>query len=281
MSEKPREMTDDEIEDLVNESRIEGYFLHMDWPQTAPGAPGCWFGGDPNLPPDIEWPSYGEFINDEDEAFEPMLFLAQVNCAELPVIEHRPEIPQSGTLFFFHDVSFYSGDDAHKGTVIYVDEDVSNYPSRVPPKIGKLAHYLAEYFQLYDEDRLDEGRLRLDRWPMLPQLHYVWAHRRMNLDAKTQHRYTEKWSELTYYEIEDVKAFSKQPISRPFSKHRLFCDKSTTTKIDDPDWIQLAYFSAKSIRANFGTNDVGLSFDVRKRDACNRDFGEVLIGRGD
>jgi uncharacterized protein YwqG len=52
------------------------------------------FGGDPDLPPDFEWPSY------EGKAHE---FLAQIDLSSLP----RPlsnELPESGWLVFFYEV---------------------------------------------------------------------------------------------------------------------------------------------------------------------------------
>lgn len=61
------------------------------------GMPGCWFGGRPTLPPEIDWPVYvhnGHAI--------PMHFLAQFDCASLPKLEEYP-MPESGTVMFFYE----------------------------------------------------------------------------------------------------------------------------------------------------------------------------------
>ena len=57
------------------------------------------FGGVPDLPPDLPWPSAGEGEEDEGGAQYP-LFLAQINLAELPPVPESP-LPDRGLLYFF------------------------------------------------------------------------------------------------------------------------------------------------------------------------------------
>lgn len=76
-----------------------------------------YIGGLPRLPPDMAWPAIEKF-----ERYS-LTFLAQIDLAELPVIDTSP-LPRSGTLFFFADttdeapepgdcrVLYYAGDTA-------------------------------------------------------------------------------------------------------------------------------------------------------------------------
>jgi uncharacterized protein YwqG len=50
-------------------------------------------GGHPDLPKDVEWPTYGDDV--------PMCFLAQIECSELAAVDVRGELPHDGTLVFF------------------------------------------------------------------------------------------------------------------------------------------------------------------------------------
>lgn len=51
------------------------------------------FGGEPDLPPDLAWPSVGG---------EPLVFVAQLDLAELAGFEEAAELPREGLLAFFY-----------------------------------------------------------------------------------------------------------------------------------------------------------------------------------
>lgn len=60
----------------------------------------------------------------------PMFFLAQINLATIPPSVELPNVPKTGTLFFFWDPLLGTSD----CKVIYVDERVSKYPPRQMPE---------------------------------------------------------------------------------------------------------------------------------------------------
>lgn len=58
------------------------------------------FGGEPDLPPDVEW-----FTNPTTGA--PLSFVAQLNFAELKAFDIDNQLPDQGILYFFYDVEAF------------------------------------------------------------------------------------------------------------------------------------------------------------------------------
>src|SRR4051794_39588709 len=56
------------------------------------------FGGDPDLPPNVPWPSTGD-PRDPKSRFSN--FIAQINFAELPPLSSPSPLPPSGVLYLF------------------------------------------------------------------------------------------------------------------------------------------------------------------------------------
>jgi len=105
----------------------------------APGAPGCWFGGKPTLPPDIPWPM---FASRHYPYATPMHFIFQINLACFPLALQLPKLPPKGTLFFFFNIIFDvepwgSIESGARMKLIYVSDDVSTCPTREMPPIPK------------------------------------------------------------------------------------------------------------------------------------------------
>ncbi len=140
-------LTDDEIEAWMARRRQPAIaMLHTAKPDDE-GTPGCWFGGDPTLPPDVEWPIYKH----RQSGLElPHHFLAQINLAYVPQVLGLPPLPKKGTLFVFYEQRLapigifdeeatpplQSGEGAR---VIFVDHDTSTYPTRRPPPMPDLS----------------------------------------------------------------------------------------------------------------------------------------------
>lgn len=91
------------------------------------GTPGCWLGGRPRLPEDIEWP----YVLRDEEPFYPMHFVAQFDLAQLPTSFAQTGLPAQGSLLFF--ASYLEDVEYGNSTVIYLEEDVSEAPLRAPP----------------------------------------------------------------------------------------------------------------------------------------------------
>ncbi|MEM6891170.1 MAG: DUF1963 domain-containing protein [Pseudomonadota bacterium] len=120
--------------------------------QEQPGAPGCWVGGEPTLPPDMEWPHY-----DKQGLMIPMHFFGQINLAHLPMMPDYPEMPTEGTLFYFVEpITGLFDCDNRVVKVIYAPGDVSGFePVKMPelPDFVRMAeeggyevmHYYLDY----------------------------------------------------------------------------------------------------------------------------------------
>jgi Domain of unknown function (DUF1963) len=99
----------------------------------APGEQvAAYLGGDPLLPPDVEWPEW--------EGHGPLSFVAAVDCGEVPTHELDIPLPTSGALLFFYSdglgdntVAYTDPESVIHGTrVIYVPADAETAPRRAP-----------------------------------------------------------------------------------------------------------------------------------------------------
>ena len=138
--------TREEMENRLKAETCRGVQFYKTVYADTPGAPGCWIGGEPTLPPDIDWPTYTE-----DDLTVPMHFLGQINLAEVAKFDHLPEMPTTGTLFFFYDTIYapVSGTMGQQGSqVIYVPEDVSVYPPRPTPRFPTIETEYVSYWYL-------------------------------------------------------------------------------------------------------------------------------------
>lgn len=88
------------------------------------------FGGEPDLPPDVEW-----FTNPTTGA--PLSFVAQLNFAELKAFDIDNQLPDQGILYFFYDVeAFPWGFDPKNGAgsrVYFYDGQVEQLEKRPSP----------------------------------------------------------------------------------------------------------------------------------------------------
>jgi uncharacterized protein YwqG len=121
-----------EIEELIEQSKHDGFLLRKTLRPNDKAASGCWFGGEPTLPPEIEWP----YTQSKEFPPIPLHFAAQIDLSAIPLSDKHPEMPRTGTLFFFIDPIYGPAYDYSQNTtrVIYVAGDVSkNAPRQMPP----------------------------------------------------------------------------------------------------------------------------------------------------
>lgn len=129
-----QELSQAQLDEMLAKARRPGLAMMKTLTPDAEGAQGCWLGGEPTLPPEIEWPFRYSEIQQESI---PLHFLAQINLASVPRLEGLPELPENGTLFFFYDAVL--GDPEKEETrVIFVPGDVQGYPYRPMPPIPQL-----------------------------------------------------------------------------------------------------------------------------------------------
>ncbi len=136
--------TDVELAEMLKNARRPGILLLKSTHPDDEGLPGCWLGGEPNLPPEIDWP----MVETEDPEYPegphgvPMHFIGQLDLALLPRREGMPALPQRGTLFFFYDPVHGPVYDPFNGfeRVIYVEGDVSDFQPRAMPDMPPIDH---------------------------------------------------------------------------------------------------------------------------------------------
>ncbi|MEM1276886.1 MAG: DUF1963 domain-containing protein [Pseudomonadota bacterium] len=155
MTNSPTEPTQTEIDAMLFRCRRPGILLNKTLRPDDPGLPGCWLGGRPTLPPEIEWPVEHEL---------PMRFLAQIDLSQIPPVAFYPEMPRTGTLFFFYEPVFsdYMNDPAYGHRVIYVDAEVSHHKPREVPPMPEVAR---EYDEYDEAERREYSRWHFDLLP--------------------------------------------------------------------------------------------------------------------
>lgn len=145
MADEPLEP--DMLADMISAATHPALLLVKTLFAKMEGAPGCWLGGLPTLPPEIDWPwkTKSDPTYEQAEEFEendldwpdlwpqyPLHFIAQINLASVPLANH-PLMPKSGTLFFFFDYLDHLEKTPGSIKVIHVDGDVSDHPERQMP----------------------------------------------------------------------------------------------------------------------------------------------------
>lgn len=141
-------MTPDGIDAALFRARVPAIAMLRTPKATDPGTPGCWFGGEPTLPPEIPGPIY-EYRNGElGIALDiPMHFLVQINLDYLPRVLGLPQLPEIGTLFAFFDPAFaaaYEGEDLKLGKgcrLIYSEAPTLSHARRGPPPMPDLSGF--------------------------------------------------------------------------------------------------------------------------------------------
>ena len=135
------------------------YVLRPTYPPTPEEfAQPTYFGGHPELPSDAEWP--------RTENGTPMMFLAQVDLADLPRDLNLPEenlpeldqLPRTGRLWFFAELAEWGAyEEAPDGIRVLFDPAPRGLAKRSPPE-DLTGHYQDNLLYVWDEDQFPERR---------------------------------------------------------------------------------------------------------------------------
>jgi hypothetical protein len=158
-----------------------------------------YLGGLPRLPAEMPWPEI-----EKHERF-PLTFLAQIDLAELPVVEASP-LPRSGTLYFFADTHADSPEPTDC-SVLYYAGDTARVPIRDVPAGTRAAG--------------DDG----GTWPWLPQ-DSVWA--------RAGFRFPLTFSVFDSYRDYTIQEGAKHPPTRNRSVHEQLTGAEFTRRFGAP-----------------------------------------------
>jgi uncharacterized protein YwqG len=150
------------------------------------------FGGIPDLPGGVKWPSYVRRVEDPrsgqvSRASAALDFVGQLRLADVPPGVLPPECPTSGLLSFFYDrvEQPWGFDPADRGggQVLYHPESVNVLPTLPPPELRARATracavQLAAEWTLLDPDMVPEREPAhddvIDRWDEVMQVMSRW-----------------------------------------------------------------------------------------------------------
>ena len=158
---------------------LEKYVLNSIWITTKPSDEAKFklgeskIGGSPHLPPDFQWPKWGD---------KPLAFLAQFNLEHVSSYDAQSLLPPSGMLYFFHeggnDVWGFDPKDKDGFRVVHYPGDVSGLKAVPLPdsleKDGMIfgpckltfektkSYPLGEYLDALDEQVSFEGEKTRD-----------------------------------------------------------------------------------------------------------------------
>lgn len=138
-------------------SALNAVYLKRHWPVGTPYHGNSHFGGLPSLPAHTPWPRH-------ESNNQPLHFLAQIDCAEMPNPETPTPLPPDGMLFFFADINSDMdwGDGTKTTRVLYVPA-----ARQVAPK-SPAPHDLAEIGHNEGEDTGDYARPSIKTYPFWP-----------------------------------------------------------------------------------------------------------------
>lgn len=207
------------------------------------------FGGFPDLPPDMDWPSAGG---------KPLIFAAQYNLAEVHRADRMNPLPDRGMLYFFlagDDLLWGAPRDAVSFQVLYRDVD----PSGLRPAI-------------YPDDLPREAcppeqgiRFRLEK--TLP-------------DVEVSEEMDALWYDLMdqLYELEERSATHHQAFGQPLSLEAdVFATCRRQTGKETPDWVLLLQMdSDEELEMAWGRFGI-LSFCISREDLLTGRFDEACL----
>ena len=132
------------LDQFKSQTRVE----LLAWPSNAQDTL-SWYGGAPQMPQSIAWPQGPD---------GPMLFLAQLNCAEIPHDLWGGAGPQAGWLLFFISASWQDAqrEAGYQTKVIYIEEIG---PAREAPRVSEV-----DWLRGVQAQAAETGNL--PRWPV-------------------------------------------------------------------------------------------------------------------
>jgi len=250
-----------DIEEIIERAKVDGFMLQKTQRPDDPGAEGCWFGGKPTLPEDIEWPwTKGAY----QQPSIPLHFIAQIKLDSVPWHDGLPEMPHTGTLFFFADTLFgpaaeYRNDSAK---IIYVPQDVLDVPEcSMPSGFPRNTGELPFKSHLYGDGRTAEYR----KWnfEFVPRIAYnCW---KCQDYLKITEGFPEALGKKIYEEEERL-------LKTSFSTHCMFAGphpRNPNERVEPYTWTTekiplLGMADDDELGFSIGICDYGLVFNIAK-----------------
>ena len=233
-------MSRDEIDAILFRKRMPAIAMLRTAEQSTKGTPGCWFGGSPTLPAEIEWPIF-DYVDGATTYHIPMHFLVQFNLALVPRGVGLPRLPRNGTLFVFLDPEVAAwGDRADsagmtRGTglrVIHVSKDVSDCPRRAPPPMPDMSDLIE-----WEVSPAYQGTQSFRYWPFEFAVMDTYAYSDDPLIPNSIPVRIDGMAERLYALAEErddalttqVGGYPSHPIRRAVRKHYIFGATNKTT----------------------------------------------------
>lgn len=271
------------------------------------GTPGCWFGGQPTLPTEIDWPIY-KYPYEPYEGFSvPMHFLAQINLQLLPRVLGLPELPPSGTIFIFFEPTIATLEPdapkevpcAHLGRaskVIYCAGDVSDLPERhplpmpdFPDDIARLRFHHGDSYPRWPFDYVVVDTIAGDVEHHGPG----YLDKRMRFDRQQQHALRAKigWKRNATLRGQTIGDDVVVPVHTIFgASQEIYRHTERNLKRQSyghfpaltSDHILLFRFAADGeIGHAFTLGDHGAGYWIKRRDLEQKNFNDVVVWKDD
>lgn len=236
-----------EAEKEITETLVPCLIIETTEEKVATGA--SKFGGFPDLPPDLDWPS---------TAGKPLTFAAQFNLVEIHQADRMNSLPDRGMLYFFvagEDLLWEASLDAVSFQVLYQDVDPSDlqptiYPDDLPREICPPEQGI---------------RFRLEK--TLP-------------DVEAPQEMDAIWYDLMdqLYELEERPAIHHQAFGQPLSLETdVFETCRRQTGKENSDWVLLLQMdSDEELERAWGPFGI-LSFCISREDLLAGRFDEACL----
>lgn len=216
---------------MMKQAYRPGIILNKMSRADEPGAEGCWLGGEPTLPPEVEWP----WLMVDGKEMVPMHHLAQINLAQLPRSNPYP-VPNSGTLFFFYAPvisPIYSIDGA---VIIYTDTELTAVNPRVMPEFPDLNSIDDDPYFPSEYENKQVPLKRYSRWNI--DFLEIESYETPLLDFREAYLSAREFNEDQFEEVErktSVRVLDEPGGLSDFSQHHMFASRGA----QEPEGIRI------------------------------------------
>lgn len=228
------------------------------------------FGGMPDLPPDIDYPTY---YDDYEKRYYKYEFIAQVNCEALAALQEY--LPRTGTLFFFFEtIHRFGGRDHHSPCkVLYVADNTTL-------RSGKRFSFNEEDFFELQGGQYTPYTASAVLKNAAPSF-YAWHDNRHLFQGDAQALLKEKALLEELYDTFEAPVNALRPGDHEMNAYGVTQHESPERQAalaqrgNPEDWIILLTVTSKG---DFQWGDAGdLFFVIHKGDLARQDFRKVFV----
>ena len=224
-------------------------------------------GGDPDLPPHIDWPFNGK---------TPLSFIAQINFAESKPHDHDDRLPASGILYLFYDCEAenwgFDPKDKSGFKVLYYDGD----PAALQPRPAPNSDYTFPAASLNFDSRTE-----IPNWSSWLVRDYNWT----DEESDAWWEYWETWNEDIRHKLlgHSDNIQGAMELQCQLASHGIPYRAATASQLEESftagaaDWLLLLQIDSDDRCGMHWHGNGRLYVWIRRQDLAARDFSRCWV----